>query len=103
MCVAAVSRVALSRVIVCGCSVGSNYEGRVYIKNVVRVVFRRLTRCLVSTVSRAIGSGDVVTGAVMVVYVVSRVIILGDCGVGGCCVGVYCVDTHSVGRCGVGG
>ena len=72
MCVATVSRVALSRVIVCGCGVGSNYEGRVYINNVVSVVFRRLTGCLVSAVSRAIGSGDVVIGTVMVVYVVSR-------------------------------
>ena len=65
------SRVALSRVIVCGCGVGSNYEGRVYMKNVVSDVCRRLTGCLVSTVSEAIGSGDVVIGAVMVVYVVS--------------------------------
>ena len=61
------SRVALSRVIVCGCGVGNNYEGRVYIKNVVSGVCRRLTGCLVSAVSRAIGSGDVVIGAVMVV------------------------------------
>ena len=68
------SRVVLSRDIVCGCGVGSIYEGRVYIKNVVSVVFRRLTGYLVSAVSRAIGSGDVVIGAVMVVYVLSMVI-----------------------------
>ena len=43
--------------------------------------------CLVSTVARAIGSGGVVIGAVIVGNVVSRVIITETVMLGGCHVG----------------
>ena len=65
---------AMSRVIVRDYSVGSYCEGRVYVNNVVDGIFRRLNECLVAAVSRDIGPGDVVIGAVMVVYVMSMVI-----------------------------
>jgi len=67
---------------------------------------QKMNGCLVSTVARAIGSGGVVIGAVIVGNVVSRVIITETVMLGGLSCwwrGGGCVEIHSDGTCGVRG